>query len=145
MSLPECQEVRSFSCDLKDLNLLHGIRRANLDVFWARRPGTVKNIFSLMLRIVKVQEELHGLPGGFFFRPQGPHLLEDTFRMTYTVVILDHSLNAGINATILQFNTIHKNRLAMSNYETTTAPEMWHAELDGYKRGERIHVECVTS
>jgi hypothetical protein len=32
-----------FSSDLRDLKLLCGIRRANLDAFWARRPGTVKS------------------------------------------------------------------------------------------------------
>jgi hypothetical protein len=45
-----------FSSDLRDLRLLCGIRRANLDAFWARIPGTVKSNITLMLRIVKVQE-----------------------------------------------------------------------------------------
>jgi hypothetical protein len=70
------------------------------------------------------------------FHPQGPHPVEDTFRMMTAVVMLDHSLNGGINAATLQFNTIHKTWSSMSNYERTTAPEMWHAALDGYKKGE---------
>jgi hypothetical protein len=104
-----------FSSDLRDLRLLCGIRRANLDAFWAIRPGTVKSNLTLMLRIVKVQEEDHGIPRGHLFRPQGPHPVEDTFGMMTAVVLLDHSLNAGINAATVQFNTVWKTRSAISN------------------------------
>jgi hypothetical protein len=97
-----------FASDLKDLSLLCGIRRAKLDSFWARRPGNVKSNLTLMLRIVKIQEEAHGIPIGQMFRPQGPHPVEDTFGMMTAVVLLDHSLNAGINAATVQFNTIRK-------------------------------------
>jgi hypothetical protein len=123
---------------LKDLRLLCGIRRANFDAFWARRPGTVKSNLTLTLRIVKVQEEDHGIPRGQMFRPQGSHPVEDIFGIMTAVVLLDHSLNAGINASTVQFNTIGKTRSAMSNYERTTAPEMRHAALAGYKKGERL-------
>jgi hypothetical protein len=109
-----------------------------LDAFWARRPGTVKSNLTLMLRIVKVQEEGHGIPIGQMFRPQGPHPVGDTFRMMTAVVLLDHSLNAGINATTVQFNTIRKTRSAMSNYKRKSAPEIRHAALVGYKKGERL-------
>jgi RNAse (barnase) inhibitor barstar len=53
-----------FASDLKDLNLLCGIRMANLDAFWARIPGTVKSNLTLMLMIVivKVQEEVQVIP-----------------------------------------------------------------------------------
>jgi hypothetical protein len=34
--------------------------------------------------------------------------------------------------------TPYKSQSAMSNYERTTAPEIRHAALDGYKRGERL-------
>jgi hypothetical protein len=42
----------------------------------------------------------------------------------------------------LQFNTIRKTRSAMYNYERTTAPEMRHAALAGYKKGESL---CFTN
>jgi hypothetical protein len=109
-----------------------------LDAFWARRPGTVKSNITLMLRIVKVQEEDHGIPRGQMFRPQGPHPVEDIFGMMTAVVLLGHSLNAEINAATVQFNTIHKTRSAMSKYERTTAPEMRRVALAGYKKGERL-------
>jgi hypothetical protein len=128
----------SFASNLKDLSLLCGIRRANLGAFWARRPGTVKSNLTLMLRIVKVQEECHGIPRGQMFRPQGPHPVEDTFGTMTAVVLLNHSLNVGINAATVQLNTTRKTRSAMSNYERTTAPETRHAALMGYKKGERL-------
>jgi hypothetical protein len=106
--------------------------------FWARRPETVKSNLTLMLMIVKVQEECHGISRGQMFRLQGPHPVEDTFGMMTAVVLLDHSLNAGINAATVQFNTIRKTRSDMSNIERTTAPEMRHAALAGYKKGERL-------
>jgi hypothetical protein len=127
-----------FSSDLRDLRLLYGIRRANVDAFWARIPGTVKSNITLILRIVKVQEEDHGIPRGHMFRAQGPHPVEDTFGMMTAVVLLNHSLNAGINAATVQFNTVRKTLSAMSNYERTTAPDMRHAALAGYKKGERL-------
>jgi RNAse (barnase) inhibitor barstar len=127
-----------FASDLKDLNMLSGIRRANFDAFWAIIPGTVKSNLTLMLRIVKVQEEAHGIPRGQMFRPQGHHPLEDTFGMMTSVVLIDRSLNAGINASTVQFNTIHKTWSAMSNYESTAAPEMRHSALVGCKKGERL-------
>jgi hypothetical protein len=118
--------------------MLSGIRRANFDAFWAIIPGTVKSNLTLMLRIVKVQEEAHGIPRGQMFRPQGHHPLEDTFGMMTSVVLIDRSLNAGINASTVQFNTIHKTWSAMSNYESTAAPEMRHSALVGCKKGERL-------
>jgi hypothetical protein len=127
-----------FVSDLKDLNFLSGIRRANLDAFWARIPGTLKSNLTLMLRIVKVQDEAHGIPRGQMFFPQGPRPLGDTFGMMDALVLIDHSLNAGVNSSTVQFNTIRKTRSAMSNYEMTTAPEMRHTALVGYKKGERL-------
>jgi hypothetical protein len=91
-----------------------------------------------MLRIVKVQEEDHGIPIGHMLWPQGPHPVEDTFGMMTAVVLLDHSLNAGLNAAMVQLNTIQKTRSSMSNYESTTAPQMRHAALEGYNKGERL-------
>jgi hypothetical protein len=127
-----------FARNLKYLSLLCGIQRANLDAFRARIPGTVNSNLTLMLRIVKVQEEYHGISRGQTFRPQGPHPVEDIFGMMTAVVLLDHSLNAGINAATVQFKTIRKTQSAMSNYEMMTAPEIWHAALEGYKKGEKV-------
>jgi hypothetical protein len=98
----------------------------------------VKSNLTLMKRIVKVQEEGHGIPRGQMFRPQGPDPVEDTFGMMTAVVLLDHSLHAGINAATVQFNTIRKTLPDMSNYKRTTAPEMRHAALAGYKKVEML-------
>jgi hypothetical protein len=98
----------------------------------------VKSNLTLMLRIVKIQEEDDGIPRGHMFRPQGPHPVEDMFGMMTAVVLLDHSLNAGINVATVHFNTVRKTRSAVSNYERTNTPEIRHADLAGYKKGERL-------
>jgi hypothetical protein len=70
------------------------------------------------------------------FRPQPPHPVEDSCGIMSAVVLLEHSLNAGMNT--IQFNTICKSRSDVSNYKRTTAPEIWHAALARYKRGELL-------
>jgi hypothetical protein len=74
------------------------------------------------------------------FRPQEPHPVDDTIVIVMVVALIDHSLNAGVNETTLQFNTIQKTRSAVSNYERTTAEENRQAALAGYKKGERMGV-----
>jgi hypothetical protein len=69
------------------------------------------------------------------FRLQGPLTVEDSFGIMVAVALLNHSLNGGINAENVQFNTIHKTSSVMSNYERTTAPEIRHAALVRYKKG----------
>jgi hypothetical protein len=72
------------------------------------------------------------------FCPHARYPVEYHFGMMSAVVLLDHPLNVGMNADTVQFSTIRKTRLAMSNYKRTTAPEMCHAALAGYKMGEHV-------
>jgi hypothetical protein len=104
-----------------------------LGAFWARRLGPVKSNLTLVLMIVEVQEGTHVIPRRKNVPPTRASPGGDMFGMI-AVVLLDHSLNAGTNAAILQFNTICKNHSDMSNYERTTEPEMRHAALAGYKK-----------
>jgi hypothetical protein len=132
---------RDRSChDLLENNLLRGIRRANIDVFWARRPGTVSRNLSMMLRVVRVHTNIHGIELGTMFRPKGPQPVEDTFGVMMGVALLDHSLNTGTNKDHVKFKTIHKTRSDISNFERTGASEVAHPSLAGYKLGERMNV-----
>jgi hypothetical protein len=115
-----------------------GIRRANLDAFWAQRLVTVKSNLPLMLSIMRVREEVHGILRGHMFRPQAPHPVEVSPGMTSAVVLPGNSVNAGMNADTVQFHTIRKTRSAMSNNEKMTAPETHHVALAGYKRDDHL-------
>jgi hypothetical protein len=74
------------------------------------------------------------------FCPQGPHLVEDDFGMMMVAALLNHSLNAGVNETTVQFNTIRKTRSVLSNHKRTAVEEIMHAALAGYnKDDDEIH------
>jgi hypothetical protein len=111
--------------DYTDRNLLTAIRPSNLDAFWGRAPTTVYNNLRLMLKVVRTMRDDYGVGSSHrCFPPQDPHPLEDTFGMFASCVMLEHSLNPGINEATVQFGTIRKTRSALSNYSNTTAAEL---------------------
>jgi hypothetical protein len=75
------------------------------------------------------------------FRPQEPHPVDDTIGMVVAVDLIDHSLNAGVNETTVQFNTIQKTRSAVSNYERTTAEENRQKTRSAVSNYERTTAE----
>jgi len=126
--------------DYLDRNLLTAIRRANLDSFWGRASSTVSNNLYSMLNIVRTMRDQFGVVGDArYFPPQGPHPLEDTFGMFGACVMLEHSLNPGINETNVQFGTIRKTRSALTNYSNTTVAELRESVLVGGLKGTRFH------
>ena len=96
----------------KDSMLLMCIRRANLDAFWAREPKTVAG---------NLTEARAGLRNALAlgitqpFPSMGPLPLEDKCGMTSAVLILMRSLDPGMNAPTVQFDTIRKSRSMYSN------------------------------
>jgi hypothetical protein len=52
-------------------------------------------------------------------------------------VMLEHSLNTGINETTIQFGTIRKTRSALSNYCATTSEDLTLPSLVGGSKGSR--------
>jgi hypothetical protein len=72
-----------------------------------------------------------------YFPRQGPHPVEDTFGMFASCVMLEHSLNPGINEANVQFGTIRKTRSALSNYSATTMREQELPVLIGDKKAKR--------
>jgi hypothetical protein len=126
--------------DYTDRNLLTAIRRSNLDSFWGRASTTVSNNLYAMLNIVRTMKDNFGVTSeSRYFSPQGPHPLEDTFGMFAACVMLEHSLNPGINEANVQFGTIRKTRSALSNYSNTTAAELTESVLVGGLKGIRFH------
>jgi hypothetical protein len=107
--------------DYTDRNLLTAIRRSNLDAFWGRASSTVAGNLNTMRNIVRTMRDKYGVSSDSrYFPPQGPHPIEDTFGMFAACVMLEHSLNSGINEANIQFGTIRETRSALSNYSATT-------------------------
>ena len=129
------------SNDCSDRNLLTAIRRANLDSFWGRASSTVSNNLSSMLNTVRTMRDTCGVMSHHtpHFPPQGPHPLEDSFGMFAACVMLEHSLNPGINETNVQFGTIRKTRSCLTNYANTTVAELSEPVLVGGLKGIRFN------
>ena len=100
----------------EDVKLIVSIRRANLDAFWAREPGTVAATRREGVKIGKLGN-LMGL--SMLFPAMGPFPLEDTMGMGIAVCMLQRSLEKGRYRDTLQFETVRKLRSAYSN--------IWHA------------------
>ena len=126
--------------DYTDRNLLTAIRQSNLDSFWGRAPSTVANNLRSMLKVVRTMREEYGVSSAHrYFPPQGPHPLEDTFGMFAACVMLEHSLNPGMNEATVQFGTIRKTRSALSNYSHTTVGHLTNPVLVGGLKGIRYN------
>ena len=98
------------ACDKK---ALIAIRRANIDAFWSRSPGTVNNTRTGVKRMIAINEDTFGMPD--LFPSMGPHPLEDNWGMGLAIVMLHKSLDKGRYRSTVQFETVRKLRAAYSN------------------------------
>jgi hypothetical protein len=122
--------------DYTDRNLLTAICRSNLDSFWGRASTTVNSNKNTILHVAGVMRHKYGVSNDLpYFPPQWPHPLEDLFGMFAACIMLEHSLNAGVNAVNVQFGTIRRTRSAMFNYGATTALELVESTLVGESKG----------
>lgn len=141
----------SFQCDLchfrniqgrdpigsvTDDNLMTCIRRANLDAFWAREPGTVSANLYDARRSVTTQVDCLGITSGGF-RPLGPFPLRDTCGMIPAATMLMRSLDAGRNDKTVQFGTIRKVRSTFTNLHNASVNGMGSSTLMG--DGRKMH------
>ena len=102
--------------DKEDVTLLRAIRRANLDAFWSREPGTVSSTKRDSLKLSKIGLDV-GLPS--VLPVMGPFPVEDSLGMGLAVCMLVRSLDKGRHQCTLQFESVRKMRSAFSN--------CWHA------------------
>ncbi len=105
-----------------DIRLLKSIRRSNLDAFWALEPITVKRVVDEAKWGIVMATEM-----GFtnnLFRPMGPFPVEDIFGMGAAVVMQQRSLERGKYTDRLQYETVRKFRVAVSN--------IYHASVEGH-------------
>jgi len=81
---------------IADKNMIHCIRRASLDAFWSREPGTVaKNVGQLKLMDRKAREA--GINRERLFPTMGPLPLQDKVGMGVAICVLMQTLDQGIN------------------------------------------------
>lgn len=97
----------------QDKNMLIAIRRANLDSFWGRSAGTIKNNKTNLRRLVTIAHDDYGMHQPL--PEMGPHDLHDAWGMGLAIILLRKSLDRGIHAPTVQFETARKIRSAYSN------------------------------
>ena len=97
----------------QDMNLLVGIRRANLDAFWGRSSSTVNTNKSNLRRFHSIASDDYGM--NVILPEMGPHDLVDSWGMGIAVVLLGKSLDKGLYGPNVQFETARKLRSAYSS------------------------------
>ena len=96
------------------------IRRANLDLFWSREAGTVRNVVGSIKDVVRRSKDQGWLRPPL--EPMTPWPLADGEGMGVAILMLEKSLEPGRNSkTYQQFDTVRKLRSAVSNVYGATA------------------------
>jgi hypothetical protein len=99
----------------QDIDLLAHIRRANLDAFWSRRPGTVQGLVRLFVEQVEVGERF----GFDMFEPPGHFSVGYRSGMKAAIGVLARSQKAGRHEAKLKFSSARKAR--------TVHTDVWQA------------------
>lgn len=103
-----------------DNRLLTYIRRANLDAFWARETGTVRNTRRDVATITR-NAAVFGLVN--ILPKMGPFRVADDHGMGLAVCMLLRSLDTGKNEKTIQFATTQKMKSSYAN--------VWRASVNG--------------
>ena len=109
------------------------IRRANLDAFWSRRPGTVYQHFRTFQLVMDLDVAL-GF-GDKLLPPLGPFPLRDTVGMTAAVFFVARSLMPGRKQGALSFGTTRKMRTFFGNVYQASAAGSDPKSLVGLDKG----------
>jgi hypothetical protein len=123
--------------------LMVAIRRANLDAFWAREPGTVEQNYRQLAQVEKAAAAL-GLEDPLRGYPRGPFKLEDEWGMTGAVCFLTRTLDPGINAPQVQFGTARKMGAFFTNIHGTTPAGAAALTTMGEGKGSLLFTDAPT-
>ena len=124
-----------------DYQLMIAIRRASIDAFWGRRPGTVGNTRRDVGTILDVSRRKFGIEK--IMPDMGPFCMEDDWGMGMAAVMLDKSLSQGNYSENVQFSTVQKLRAAYSNVWNARVNTPWEGVMA--KDTAKIYVtKCPT-
>ena len=108
----------------EDKELLLFIRRAQLDVFWSRRPGTIKALLGLYREQVSAEDHF----GVTLFRDPGPFPPTYDSGIGAAVGLLWRSRRPGRDEEFLKFSSARKARAVYTNLYKSSA-EGWEEML----------------
>jgi hypothetical protein len=116
-------------CD-GDRELMNDFRRALLDAFWSREPPSVRGNLIETVRGERYGDRT-GMPS--VTPAMGPFPLEDSSGMKVADAVLNRSLNKGIYAEFVQWDTFRKARSVVTNILQAGATELENA-VGAYER-----------
>ena len=122
----------------EDARLMIYIRRALLDAFWSRRPGTVHGLVNLFREQVEVGEDF----GFNMFHPLGPFNFNYDSGMGAAIGILWRSRKAGLHEPTMKFSSVRKARSLHTDIYNASAS---HADRVMVWRSERTRFVATTA
>jgi hypothetical protein len=122
----------------EDATMMAYIRRANLDAFWARRPGTISGLRMLFREQVGVGETF----GFAMFPPMGPFMHDYQSGVGPAIGVLARSQQPGRDEEKLKFSSTRKARTVHTNVFAASARG---AEGSMTWRSERTRFVATTS
>lgn len=103
--------------------LLKYIRRANLDAFWSRRPGTVRGL----TRMFAEECETGDFFGFQMFKPLGPFAADYQSGMGAAIGLLRRSQRAGRHEETVKYSSVRKARSVHTNVYQASAKSVAEA------------------
>lgn len=114
----------------EDMRLLRFIRRANLDAFWSRRPGTIYNLNNLFAEQIEVGESF----GFEMFPEMGPFPTAYESGMKAAIGILWRSKRPGRHESTMKYSAVRKARSLHTDLYNATGH---HAEKASTWRSDK--------
>lgn len=128
----------------QDCWVMHCMRRANLDAFWACRPSTVQGNLSELKRVMQLAGGA-GITSPFATYPRGPYPLADTMGMIPAIISLQRSLEPGKNSKTIQWHTMRNTCSCYSNVVHTTPMGTGMATMTNGKRSTHYTSSATNS
>jgi hypothetical protein len=116
------------------------IRRANLDAFWSRRPGTVYNLNNLFAEQVQVGEAF----GFEMFDPMGPFPSNYDSGMKAAIGILWRSTRPGIHEDTMKYSSVQKARSLHTDLYNATARHVTKATTWRSEKARFVSTQAPT-
>jgi hypothetical protein len=133
---------RSPGDDHRDKLFMMCIRRANLDALWSRESATVRTNRGRFNKVMGLSEML-GVEDPYPDR--GPYPEQDSFGVKVACMMLLRSLDRGVNAKTIQYETMRGVRSHYSNFTHTVPGGAGYATIGDNSRGATFFSNSPTN
>ena len=124
----------------EDEHLLRFIRRANLDAFWSRRPGTIYNLNNMFAEQVAVGEAF----GFEMFPAMGPFHHRYDSGIKAAIGILQRSTKPGLHEATMKYSSVRKARSLHTDLYNASAQHVGQATTWRSERARFVSTKAPT-